>query len=93
VVEEHKRALRDSRKEANGSIDAVAAHLEVLKATALQDAQLRVVGGEECVESLREDVDDTTKRFAVPVEGAHLLQDKVGVRKVGDDGGGKELRE
>ena len=93
MVEEHERAFRDSREETDGSVDAVPADLEVFEAAALENAQPRVVGGEEGVEGLREDIDDTAERFAVPVEGAHLLKDEVGVGKVGDDGGRKELRE
>jgi len=90
VVKEHKRLADDAGEQADGPVDAVAAAQEILEAAALEVFELGVVGGEERVERLGEDVDYRGEVLAAPVEGGHLFQNERGVGKEGHGGRGEE---
>jgi len=75
VVEEDERLSDNTREQSNRTVNAFTASLEVTEATELESFELWVVGGEQRVESLSEDVDDAGQVLAAPMEDFHLFQD------------------
>lgn len=82
MVGQDRGAVDDAAEEADGAVDH--AVLEVAEAAQLEGAQLAVVGGEEGVERLGEDVDDAGEVLAAPVQVVHGGVDGARVVEVGD---------